>query len=105
MTTTRFTYVQHDDNLVELVETGGLFFGHTVDEVRRVAEELYPNYQHGNLSYTFSDQYFNHTLRRSLLCSLYQPTTNMPQQEPDSQTNSEESGRSKSSISKASSSG
>ena len=99
-----YTYVQHDDNLVEIVETGGLFFGYTLDQVKQAAERTQPNYQHGNLSYTFSDQYFNFSVRRTLLCLEQQPTSTLPTAELNSQTTTDESGRSKSSTNTASSS-
>ena len=91
----QYTYIQHDDNLVEIVQTGGLFFGYTIDQVRQAAETSQPNYQHHNLSYTFSNQFFNHTVRRALLCLTYQPTTTSLPTELDSQTTLDESGKSK----------
>jgi hypothetical protein len=96
--TTRYTYVQHDDNLVEIIETGGLFFGYTLDQVRDAAEKTYPNYQHGNLSYTFSDQFFNFSVRKALLCSMFPPITNTHPTELDSLTTEDGSGRNKPSI-------
>ena len=92
----QYTYVQHDDNLVEILETGGLFFGYTIDQVRQAAENTKPNYQHGNLSYTFSDQYFNYSVRKALLCLELTPTTTSQTTAHVLRTNSDESGRSES---------
>jgi hypothetical protein len=90
-----YTCIQHDDNLVEIVETGGLFFGYTVDQVRQAASQTQPNYQHNNLSYTFSDQYFNYSVRRTLLCLELQPITTSQPMELDSLTTLTESGKNK----------
>ena len=98
----QYTYIQHDDNLVEIVETGGLFFGYTVDQVRQAAENTKPNYQHSNLSYTFSDQYFNYSVRKALLCLELTPTMTLQTTAHGLQTNSDESGRSESSTDRAS---
>lgn len=92
---TKYTYVQHDDNTIEILETGGLFFGYTVDEVRSIAEDLVPNYQSHNLSDTFPNQFFNFTLRKALLCSQSQVTTTSQTTALDLQTASDESGKSK----------
>jgi hypothetical protein len=90
----QYTYVQHDDNLVEILETGGLFFGYTVDQVRQAAENTKPNYQQGNLSYTFSDQYFNYSVRKALLCLEQAPTTTSQTTAHNLPTTEDESGRS-----------
>ena len=92
----KYTYVQHDENLVEILETGGLFFGYTVDEVQSIAENLAPNYQSHNLSNTFANQFFNFTLRKALLCTQSQASTISQGQAPNSQTPSDESGKNKS---------
>jgi hypothetical protein len=86
-----YTCIQHDDNLVEIVETGGLFFGYTVDQVRQAASQTQPNYQHGNLS----DQYFNYSVRRTLLCLELQPTTTSQPMELDLPMTLTESGKNK----------
>jgi hypothetical protein len=90
---------QVDSNTVYIPETGGVFFGYTAEQVQAVADRLMPNYQSHNLSYTFSDAYFNHCLRKELLtCSESQPILTMLTQEPSSPTTTDESGRSKSNI-------
>jgi hypothetical protein len=93
------------DGTVYIPETGGVFFGYTAEQVQTVADRLTPNYQSHNLSYTFSDQYFNHCLRKELSkCSESQPTSITRTTEPSLPTTTDESGRSKCSINKASSS-
>lgn len=66
----RFTYEQELTNnevtVVTIKETGGVFIGHTLEEVVRVAEDLYPNYQTHNMTLQFSDIYFNYCLRKTL---------------------------------------
>lgn len=93
---TRFTYVQHNENLVEILETGGLFFGYTIEEVQSIAERLNPNYQSVNLSNTFPNQFFNFTLRKALLCTQSQASMTSQGQALNSQTPSDESGKNKS---------
>lgn len=65
MTVTKVEQV--DSNTVYLPETGGVFFGCTAEEVRAAIEKVAPNYQSHNLSYTFSDVYFNHCVRKELM--------------------------------------
>lgn len=100
----KYTYVQHDENLVEILETGGLFFGYTLDEVQSIAEKLNPNYQSHNLSNTFANQFFNFTLRKALLCTQSQVSMTSQGQEPNSLTVLDESGKNKSSTTTDSSS-
>ena len=96
------TYEQVDSNTVYIPETGGVFFGHTAEEVRAAAERTQPNYQSGNLSNVFSDQYFNFCLRKELLScrttSVSKLTTTSQQQEQSSPMLTDESGRSESST-------
>jgi len=65
MTVTKVEQV--DYNTVYLPETGGVFFGCTAEEVRAAIEKITPNYQNHNMSYTFSDVYFNHCVRKELV--------------------------------------
>lgn len=98
----RLTYEQVDANTVYIVETGGLFPGHTVEEIRAVAENLVPNYQTHNMSYTFQGPYFNFCLRKELLkcrlSSASNPSTTLPLQEQLSQMPTVGSGRNESST-------
>lgn len=64
---TAMTPEQVDFNTVYLPETGGVFFGCTVEEVEAAIAKVAPNYQTHNLSYTFSDVYFNYCIRKELL--------------------------------------
>lgn len=97
--------VKIDEATVYIPETGGVFFDCTVEQVQAVADRLTPNYQSHNLSYTFSDQYFNYCLRKELSkCSISQSISTMPLPEPSLPTTSDESGRNKSSTNTDSSS-
>lgn len=56
-----------DATTVYLPETGGFFFDCTVEEVEAAIARVKPNYQTHNMSYTFSDMYFNYCLRKELM--------------------------------------
>lgn len=58
---------QVDSNTVYLPATGGVFFGCTAEEVEAAVAKVAPNYQSHNMSYTFSDVYFNYCVRKELL--------------------------------------
>ena len=65
----RFQYEQEEVGGVSVVtipNTGGVFHGHSLEQVSKIAEGLYPNYQSNDLSNTFSDVYFNYCLRKLL---------------------------------------
>ena len=104
----RLTYEQVDANTVYIVETGGLFPGHTVEEIREIADNLVPNYQTHNMSNAFPGPYFNFCLRKELLkcrlSSASNPSTTSLHPEQLSPTLQDESGRSESSTDTASSS-
>lgn len=67
----RFTYEPEYDSHGELCgttikETSGYFAGYTPEQLAKVAEQHFPNYQSFNLTETFWAVYFNHTLRKVL---------------------------------------
>ena len=66
----RFTYETETNNngtpFTTIKETAGMFAGYTVEQVSKVAENLYPNYQSYNMSNIFSDIYFNYCVRKAL---------------------------------------
>lgn len=96
--------VRLDDGSIFYEKTGGVFYDCTLEQVEVIVKGLTPNYQHSNLSYTFSDQYFNHCVRKELnkckdsLTSTVSTTT-LPTEQP-SPIPLEESGKSESSTDK-----
>lgn len=97
--------VRLDDGSIFYEKTGGVFYDCTLEQVEVIVKGLTPNYQHSNLSYTFSDQYFNYCVRKELnkcrdsLTSI--PSTTTLPTEQLSPTPSEESGKSESNTDKA----
>lgn len=68
---TRFTYRPEYDsegNLIgtTLVDTCGYFAGWKPEDLAKIAEHFTPKYSSGNLSETFTDVYFNYSLRKEL---------------------------------------
>jgi hypothetical protein len=98
----RLTYTALDSTTTYIEETGGFFPGYTVEQVKAVADKLTPNYQSHDMSSTFYHAYFNFSVRKELVkCkpSQFKPTsTSIPETEPDSPMQSDESGRSESST-------
>ena len=67
----RFTYEPEYDTHGNLLgttikETSGYFAGYTPEQLSKLAESHFPNYQSFNLTETFWAVYFNHTLRKVL---------------------------------------
>lgn len=95
----RLTYTALDSTTTYIEETGGLFPGYTVEQVKAVAETVKPNYQSHDMSGTFYHAYFNFCVRKELV--KCKPSL-LPRTEPDSPTLSDVSGRSESSTGTAS---
>jgi hypothetical protein len=65
----KFTYtLESNDSITYTVieETAGVFIDYTPEQVSKIAEDLYPNYQSHNFSNVFSDIYFNYCVRKLL---------------------------------------
>jgi hypothetical protein len=96
----RFTYEPEYDSHGELIgttikETSGYFAGYTPEQLAKVAESHFPNYQSFNLTETFWAVYFNHTLRKALHNEESVDTLGLvpdPLQRSDSLRNGEQQG-------------
>lgn len=67
----QLTYIAETDadgNVIgtTILETAGYFAGWKPEELSKIADNFTPNYQAFNMSDTFSDVYFNHSLRKEL---------------------------------------